>query len=208
MTTYEASELRGTPGMLPTDVDLYDLGASRHMSGFQHRFINFTKIDLKPITAADKRSFSAVGKGDMWVYLPNGKEKTSQVLLKDALYAPTMGITLISISRITSAGSTVIFTGNTCQIYDKERKVIGMIQVKSGLYWVYSTCPLEGEYAGKAKVEVSIDELHRRLGHILHERAWMLVLKELVKGVDLDMTSKLSVCESCKWVKGERKAIT
>ena len=134
----------------------------------------------------------------MWVYLPNGMEKTSQVLLKDVLYAPAMGITLISISRIASAGSTVVFTGNTCQIYDKERKVIGIIQVKSGLYRVYSTCPLEGEYAGKAKVEVSIDELHCRLGHISHERAWMLVLKELVEGVDLDMTSKPSVCESCK----------
>ena len=166
MTTYEASELRGTPGMLPTNVDLYDLGVSCHMSGFRHCFINFTKINLKPITAADKRLFSAVGKGDMWVYLPNGKEKTSQVLLKDVLYVPAMGITLISISRIVSAGSTVVFTGNTCQIYDKERKVIGIIQVKSGLYQVYSTRPLKGEYAGKAKVEVSIDELHHRLGHI------------------------------------------
>ena len=60
VTTYEASELRGTLGMLPTDVDLYDLGASHHMSGFQHHFINFTKINPKPITAADKRLFSAV----------------------------------------------------------------------------------------------------------------------------------------------------
>ena len=75
VTTYEASLLRGTPGVLPTDVDLYDSGASRHMSGFCHRFMKFVKIAPKPITAADKRSFSAVGKGDIWVYLPNGKEK-------------------------------------------------------------------------------------------------------------------------------------
>jgi hypothetical protein len=189
VTTYKASVLRGTPGMLPTDIDLYDSGASRHMSGFRHRFIGFVKIDPKPITAADRRSFSAVGKGDIWVNLPNGKEKTSRVLLKDVLYAPAMGVTLVSISRIASAGSTVVFTGNTCQIYDKERKVIGIIQEKSGLYRVFSTRPLEGEYAGKARVEVSIDELHRQLGHVSHERARMLVTKELVEGVDLDMAS-------------------
>ena len=51
------------------------------------------------------------------------------------------------------------------------------------------------------KVEVSIDELHCRLGHISHERAQMLVLKELIEGVDLDMMSKPSVYESCEWAK-------
>ena len=159
--TYEASVLQGTPGVLPMDIDLYDSGASRHMSGFRHRFMKFVKIDPKPITAADRRSFSAVGKGDIWVYLPNGKEKTLRVLLKDVLYVPAMGVTLVSISCIAAAGSKVVFTGNICEIFNKERKVIGTIQVKSGLYRVFSTCPLEGEYAGKARVEVLIDELHR-----------------------------------------------
>ena len=100
------------------------------MSGFKHCFINFVEIDPKLITAADKRSFNAIGKGDMWVFLPNGDERSSRVLLKEVLYAPTMGVTLVSISQIASAGSTVIFTGNTCRIYDKERKVIGTIQMK------------------------------------------------------------------------------
>ena len=74
---------------------------------------------------------------------------------------PAMGITLVSISCIATAGSTVVFTGTTCQIFNNEKKVIGIIQMKSGLYQVFSTCPLEGEYAGKARVVVSIDELHR-----------------------------------------------
>ena len=34
------------------------------------------------------------------------------------------------------------------------------------------------------------------------------MLKNLVEGVELDLVSKLSVCESCEWAKGERKAIT
>jgi hypothetical protein len=36
----------------------------------------------------------------------------------------------------------------------------------------------------------------------------MLVAKGLVEGVELDLASKPSVCESCEWVKGKRKPIT
>jgi hypothetical protein len=75
VTTYKASMLQGTPGPPPIDVNLYYSGASCHMSGFRHCFVNFVKIPPKPITTADRRSFSAVGKGDIWVYLPNGEEK-------------------------------------------------------------------------------------------------------------------------------------
>ena len=57
------------------------------------------------------------------------------------------------------------------------------------------------------KVAISIDELHQNLGHILHERAKMLTIKGLVEGVELDLESKPTVCESCELAKGERKAI-
>ena len=36
------------------DTELFDSGASCHMSGYRHRFINFIEIEPKPITAADK----------------------------------------------------------------------------------------------------------------------------------------------------------
>jgi hypothetical protein len=202
-----ASVLRGTPGVLSTNIDLYDPGASRQMSGFHYHFMKFVKIDIKPITAADRRSLSAIGKGDIWVYLPNEKEKASQVLLKEILYAPAMGVTLVSISCIASARSTVVSTGYTCHIFNNKKKIIGTIQMKSGLYWVFSTHPLKGEYAAKARVEVSIDELHRQLGHVSHDRARMLVSKNLVEGVELDLASRPSVYESCEWAKGDRKAI-
>src|SRR5271155_296226 len=177
------------------------------MSGFRHRFINFVEIEPKPITAADKRTFSAIGQGDMYVYLPNEDSSPPRVILKNVLYALDMGVTLVSISRNAAARSIVVFAGDTCQIYDKEWKIIGRIKVKGGLYRVYATHPIEEEYAGKAKEVLTIDELHRRLGHVSHERARLLVKKGLVEGVELDMNSKATVCESCEWAKGERKAI-
>src|SRR5277367_48329 len=118
-----------------------------------------------------------------------------------------MGVTLVSISRIATAGSTVVFAGDACRIYDKDRKTVGRIKVKGGLYHVYATRPIEGEYAGKTKEVLTIDELHHRLGHVSNERARLLVKKGLVEGVELDMSSEATVCESCEWAKGEQKAI-
>ena len=56
------------------DIELFDSGASRHMSGHRRRFINFTEIEARPITAADKRSFDAIGKGDIYINAPKGNE--------------------------------------------------------------------------------------------------------------------------------------
>jgi len=64
------------------------------MTPFHHHLINFTHITSHPITAADKRIFHTIGKGDMQVEVPNSN-KTTTILLKDILYAPDMGITII-----------------------------------------------------------------------------------------------------------------
>ena len=116
----EMAYLAGTDETRSAEVDLYDSGTSRHMSGFFHKFINYVKIDPVPILTADKRSFHAIGKGDVHVYLPNGDKPNSRITLRDVLYAPKMGITLVSISRIAKAGLTVVFTGSICRIYSKE----------------------------------------------------------------------------------------
>ena len=54
---------------------------------------------------------------------------------------------------------------------------------------------------------MSIDELHRRLGHVGHEAARQLIKKGLVRGIELDENSEPSFCHSCEWGKGHRKAI-
>ncbi len=47
---------------------------------------NFTEIEAKPITAADKQIFNATGNGNMYIDIPNGS-KTSRILLRDVLYS-------------------------------------------------------------------------------------------------------------------------
>ena len=53
-TTFDADVLAGSADTRRNEVDLYDSGASRHMSGFRHKFINLEEIKPIPITAADR----------------------------------------------------------------------------------------------------------------------------------------------------------
>ena len=207
-TTFDANILAGSADTRRNEIDLYDSGASRHMSGFRHKFIDLVDIKPIPITAADKQTFQATGKGKLLIHIPNGDKGTSKVNLLDALYSPSMGVTLVSVSRISKAGSTVVFQGDYCRIYNAEKERIGQIREKGGLYRVFMLNSEVAANSVETDEALSIDELHRRLGHISHERAKLLVEKGLVEGVNLDAGSEASVCESCEWGKGTRKAVT
>ena len=116
--------------------ELYDLGASRHMSPYRERFVTYHSIPPRAITTADKRIFYAVGTGDLQIEVPNGSSTTA-VLLKDALHTPDMGVTIVSISRIAKAGYAVSFEGDSCKIKNRSGAVIGTIPATSnGLYKV------------------------------------------------------------------------
>ena len=77
MSTFSAEQLVGSAETPHTKIDLYDSGASRHMSGFRHKFIDFVEIESVPIRAADKRVFRATGKGKLLIHLPNSDKGIS-----------------------------------------------------------------------------------------------------------------------------------
>jgi len=54
VTSFAGAVLEGTQATRNAESELYDSGASRHMTPFHHRLINFTHITSRPITAADK----------------------------------------------------------------------------------------------------------------------------------------------------------
>ncbi|PSR87021.1 hypothetical protein PHLCEN_2v5279 [Hermanssonia centrifuga] len=186
------------------ETELYDSGASRHMSPYHHRFLNFQSITPKPIGAADNRTFKAIGKGDMYVDVPNG-ETTSRVLLTDVLYAPDMGVTLISISRIDASGSSILFKSGKCCLYNPVDDLVGEIPVVDGLYCVYH--PKHIDYAGQVKDVLTVEELHRRMGHISYDAARHLIKKGLIIGVVLDDTPPAGPCAVCDAAKATRKPI-
>ena len=206
-TTFAAAALTEiAPQSSTVDIDLFDSGASRHMSGHRHRFTTFVKIEPKPITAADTCVFYVNGKEDLCIEVPNG-DTTSKFFLKEVLYAPSMGVTLVSISKVTDARLSVLFHGEVCRIFYSSKVIRAEITKQDRLYRLFTVCTHTAGYAGKKGEVLSIDELHRRLGHVGHEAARQLIKKGLVKGIELDEESEPSFFPSCKWGKSHRKAI-
>jgi hypothetical protein len=111
------------------------------MSPHRDRFINFVFIVPKAITAitaANKLAFDATGAGDMEIEVPLGSRRSSKVLLKDVLYTQDMGVTLVSISRITAAGHKAVFDGPTLKLLNSTKELLREIPVSEGLYRVVS----------------------------------------------------------------------
>jgi hypothetical protein len=94
---------------------LYDSGASSHMSPFCHQFMTYHSIEPCAICPADKCVFYAIRTGDLQINIPCG-ESLTPILLKDALHAPDIGLTIVSISHIIKAGCDVTFGSNNCTI--------------------------------------------------------------------------------------------
>jgi hypothetical protein len=151
--------------MPSTVTELYDSGASRHLSPYREQFINYVPIPPKPIMAADKCTFNVIERGDIYIEIPNGNSG-AQILLKNVLYAPTMGVTLVSISKLTAAGYAALFRDTVCRIFNPRKKLVGEIPVSNGLYHVrhVTKCSFTGV---AATVEtLTMEELHARLSHI------------------------------------------
>ena len=181
-----------------------DSGASRDYCPDRSKFSNYKQID-RDITTADGRTIKAIGMGDMHVELPNGSKKTKTVF-KNAIHAPEMAFTLISISRLDKAGYSVTFNKGMCTIKDKTGCVIATIPHSDGLYRVVA--PKESgnrDYANVASEKMTISEAHRKLGHIAHAAVKHAISNGYITGIELDEDSKPEFCEACEKAKSARQ---
>jgi gag-polypeptide of LTR copia-type/Pol polyprotein, beta-barrel domain len=78
----------------PTYAEIYDSGATRHMSPYREQFINYHPIDPHPILAANNHIFHAIGASNLKIQVPN-EGKFTPVILHDALHAPELGLMVI-----------------------------------------------------------------------------------------------------------------
>ena len=147
-------------------MEVYDSGASCHMSPYISAFTDFTFINPKPISAADNRVFNAVGKETMRITIPNS-EKPSTIHLREVLYAPTIAFTLISLSRTDSAGYTTVIKNGDLHLLDHNHgnKVIRRIPTKDGLWCITQPTKAKSETPGNdALSSISLMDIHQCLG--------------------------------------------
>jgi hypothetical protein len=192
-------------------LEIYDSGASVHMTPSRHRLTNYRAIQPRGITAANNQTLDAVGMGDMHVEVPNGANRSTRVLVKDVLHVPNLGPTLISIGRIAQAGCAVQFRHQECRIFNSKHQQIGTIPLVHGLYAVQvPNPPPQANIASDTPILATPEELHRLMGHLPMEAAKKLVKNELVEGIELDETGPTleDNCKSCLHGRMTRKPIS
>ena len=180
--------------------EIYDSGCTRHMTPDRHRLINYRSITPKSIGAANQESFSAIGEGDMIVYTPNGPTPT-KIRLHNVLYALNMGCTLISISQIDQAGSSVAFQDRKCVIRNPKNQVVAQIPRSNGLYQVEET-----SFHALSAETLTLDELHRRHGHVAHSTLKKMVSEGLIAGIKLK-DEPPTPCKPCLLAKAKKKPL-
>lgn len=189
--------------------DLYDSGASHHMSPFLDDFAVFTAREARPLNAANQQQFQALGIGEMVVPVPNAPAMDSHMRLTDVLYTPDLGFNLVSIGRIDDAGYSATFSGGTCVISDAAGNPVGNIPKDRGLYMVTRERPAAaGAHAAASTIDKLTEmEAHRRLGHIPIRAIRELVSKGFVSGIELTKSDEDQACDACVRAKSTRKSV-
>ena len=147
-----------------SQITIYNSGASAHKSPNQGRFTDLRSIKPKTVKAADKTIFLVTGVGCMKINIPNGKDNTS-VMLKDKLYCPELGCTLVSLAKCDTANFMILLKDKTFYIKDPKGTQISRTPQYQGLYQVDD----HGAANRSAYIEVrvhTVNELHRKRGHI------------------------------------------
>ena len=149
------------------------------------------------ILTVNGHALKAVGIGNICIELPNGTMHT-KALHKDAIHAPEMAFTLISISQSDDANSSVTFTKAMCTIKDAKGHIMATIPQANGLHHLATpTNEKKSRHANIAAGKMSISEVHQRLGHISHTTIKHAISTGKITGIDLDMDSKPEFCEPC-----------
>jgi len=191
---------------------ILDSGTSSHFSPDRTKFLDYEEIEPEPIKAADGRSFSATGRGDLRVTLStcNGV-KPSTIRLKRVYYAPGMAFTLLSVSCLDKAGCSLLIEDGVCIIRSPRPKcaIIGSVLQIHRLYRLNPSVvinPPKTLYANIADTPLSINKLHYRLGHLCFRTLREMVSKGVISEVTLLESSEPEFCSSCVQRKAHRKA--
>lgn len=194
LVTAEAASIARTVATDPCfQHEIYDTGATCHMSPYREDFAELEELDT-PVTIAmaDGRALSAIACGTVVVTAPNGNS-TSCLLLRDALYAPGLAFTLVSISRIDKVGYSALFTDGQCCFRDpKGQQIANIARSPTGLYQVQRSIA-----SANATQVMSLDEFHCRMGHLSIDATKKLVNDGMVEGIEIDDTPEADSCSAC-----------
>jgi transposase InsO family protein len=178
-------------------IEMYDSGATRHLSPYRSDFTTYAHLDT-PIyfNAANQQKFAAVGIGSLAIHTPNGLS-TSTLTLHDVLHSPSVGCTLVSLGALDKRGYRASLGSGHLELFAPGGERVCRIPRNSrGLYRVVHS----GDAANSA-------ELMSVMEHIAPASARALVEKGLVTGIKLDPNLREGDCDACIFARATRRPV-
>jgi hypothetical protein len=111
----------------PSTLTIFDSGASEHMTPRCDLLTDYRDVPEIAIRAANNSTFAGVGRGTLRIELDTTSGRKKVLLLPDVIYAPGMGATLVSLSKLDSDGLTIRVHAGTMRIYGHNGRLAGTI---------------------------------------------------------------------------------
>ena len=174
-------------------VELYNSSAIRHISPYKSDFASYSQLSPPVfLNTANQQWFPAVSMGILAIQVPNGRGET-ELLLKDALHAPSVGYTLVSLGTLDEEGYHAQIGGGYLKLSSLCGECVGRVACTHKQLYKVS----HNEDSANAVKTLTIMELHRCLGHIAISSARKLVESRVITGIKLDSSLQKAACNAC-----------
>ena len=184
-------------------VELYDSGATRHVTPFKSDFISYSPLNPPTfLNTANQQRFPAVGTGTLATLVPCNGQST-KLILRDVLHAPAVAYTLVSLGALDEEGYTMKIGGGCLSLLAPGGELVG--QVRRTPHRLYKVT--HSPESANVVEPLSLMELHRRLGHIAVASTRKLVDSGAIVGVSLDPNSEEMACDACVYARATRLPI-
>ena len=179
---------------------IVDSGASSHMTQRKELLVNYEEFD-KPqkVSMGNGHVVEACGKGDIQFKMTLENDRPKTVTMRGTLYVPKLTCSLFSVRATVMKGNTVKFENGSCLIYDKNGILLGTGSLVDKLYYLkFESVAQESiAIATGSEVENKADLWHQRLGHLNEIQLREMASHDLVKGVSIPKSTRISFCEKC-----------
>jgi transposase InsO family protein len=187
-----------------------DSGALAHISCIRTDFCEFSDIEPRTIMGVGNSSVSAIGSGTVEISILGS---STELILRDVLYAPSAGVRLISISRLDDTGHRLDFSDGHCVLSDRPSgKTIATCQKNSlRLYVLPGTIKPPPSLPSSPSLSPpflnvpiptliatpDLETWHRRLGHANYHTVLDMARSTYVTGMPTNLSSTPPACDAC-----------
>ena len=168
-----------------------DTGASNHMCGHKHLFVDMQEVEDGHVSFGDASKVQVKGRGKICFSQKDGKEGT----MEDVYYVPDLKNNILSMGQLLEKGCSVFMKDRMLHLKDKNGRVLAHVEMAKNRMFKLN---LKNIQERCLQVNMEDKELlwHLRFGHLHFGGLKELAKKDMVHGLpNMDYIKKF--CEGC-----------